>query len=235
MFKRFSLTVQFFKKSLRPKLLREKAVKTRERSLYILFYISKGFWIKTCVIQRVFGSISIMSSTNSPAGAGSMASGVPKPGAFVTPQAGARGQNLTVQQFFDPSTYRGKMVGLPPMAPSEKMSDLTPENIKIFFDPQTYHGKTVGLPPMTPPIPLTGLRKEDMNTFFGGNTHHGYHRSLQKRPAEAVTHPSKMSKMELLEKFKLAAELNGVCWKDIAVSHICISCFATNLYLKKKS
>ena len=170
-----------------------------------------------------------MSSTHSPVGAGSMASGVPKPGAFITPQAGYGGQSLTVQQFFDPSTYRGKMVGLPPMAPSEKMSDLTPENIKKFFNPQTYHGKTIGLPPMAPSMVLTGLKQDKVKTFFDGKTHNGYHRCLQKRPAEAVSHPAaKMSKMELVEKFKLAAQLNGVCWQDLAVPQFALAvCYKT--------
>ena len=74
--------------------------------------------------------------------------GVPSPGAFVTPQAGSGVERMDIQKFFDPSTYRGKSIGLPPLGPSQPMTDLTPENLRRFFDPATYHGKMVCLPPM---------------------------------------------------------------------------------------
>ena len=49
---------------------------------------------------------------------------------------------------------------------------------------------------------------------------------VQQRAGDPLpTHPAakaKMSKLELVEKFKLAAELNGVSWADLVVP-----CFPT--------
>ncbi len=70
----------------------------------------------------------------------------------------------------------------------------TPANIRRFFDPATY-------------------RKSDATPDC-----------VQKRPLSPTSQssvPSKSSRMdrlELLEKFKLAAKLNGVDWNDIVVS-----------------
>ena len=70
----------------------------------------------------------------------------------------------------------------------------TPENIRAFFDPATYQKSTLGLTgTMPPPGP-------------------------QKRPLDEVTVPrakARMDKTELVEKFKLAAALNGLTWSDI--------------------
>ena len=45
------------------------------------------------------------------------------------------------------------------------------------------------------------------------------HSPGQKRPGDschpAAAKPAKMGKLELVEKFKLAAELNGVAWADL--------------------
>ncbi len=96
----------------------------------------------------------------------SMASGsggatLPSPGAFVTPQAGQLGET-SITRFFDPSTYRGKTMGLPPLGPRETMHELTQENINRFFDQTTYHGKMVELPPMGPSLVMPGLKKHDV-------------------------------------------------------------------------
>lgn len=145
--------------------------------------------------------------------------GVPSPGAFVTPQAGSGVERMDIQKFFDPSTYRGKSIGLPPLGPSQPMTDLTPENLRRFFDPATYHGKMVCLPPMCTTFSRPGLTKERLTPFFDPSSSHG-----QKRPAEsAPVHPAsraRMGKFELVEKFKLAAELNGVNWNELVVPHL---------------
>ena len=144
--------------------------------------------------------------------------GVPKPGAFVTPQARGQEKKREVHPFFDPSTYRGRVAGLPPMAPAEPMTDLTPANIKNFFDPDTYHGKIMVFAPMCTTVSRVGLTRKDINEFFDPSSYHP-----QKRPAEsAPTHPAakaRMGKLELLEKFKLAAELNGVSWNELVVPY----------------
>ena len=68
----------------------------------------------------------------------------------------------------------------------------TPENIRNFFDPNTYRSR------VSPPV--------------------------QKRPAvespasSAGFKAPRMGTTELVEKFKLAAELNGVKWNDIIES-----------------
>ncbi len=136
---------------------------------------------------------------------------MPKPGAFVTPQA-----REGLARFFDPATYHGKMVGLPALGERQLMTELTQQNINRFFDVSTYHGKTLGLPPMGPCICKTGMTKESLAIFFDPAAYHG-----QKRAAESpLPHPAakaRMGKMELIEKFKLAAQMNGVSWDDIAV------------------
>lgn len=117
---------------------------------------------------------------------------MPQPGAFVTPQAG-------VNAFFDPKTYAGKTVGLPNLGPSMPMRDLTQANINRFFDPNTYRVTSVS----------------------GGSSHSPS--PGQKRACEPATHPAtkvRLGKEELLQKFKLAAELNGVDWADLVVPHL---------------
>lgn len=71
----------------------------------------------------------------------------------------------------------------------------TPENIRTFFDPTTYQKTSAGVTGIMPPP------------------------GLQKRPLEQdVNVPrakARMEKSELIEKFKLAAALNGLTWTDI--------------------
>ncbi len=67
---------------------------------------------------------------------------LPQPGALVTPPQAWGGKQNMVHQFFDPSTYKGRTVGLPPMGPSLPMTDLTPATLRTFFDPVTYQKKT---------------------------------------------------------------------------------------------
>lgn len=68
----------------------------------------------------------------------------------------------------------------------------TPENIRKFFDPSTYRSGTYTAP----------VQK----------------RPAVESPASSVVKAPRMDKAELLEKFKLAAELNGIQWDDIVES-----------------
>ena len=135
-------------------------------------------------------------------------SGMPQPGSFITPQA------RDIERFFDHSTYHGKCAGLPPLGASQPMSDLTPENIQKFFDQNTYRGKTVGLQPMGPRVCQAGISKDVVEDFFNIPRR-------QKRPSEFGQPPAKgarLGALELIEKFKLAAQLNGLEWDEVMVS-----------------
>ena len=136
------------------------------------------------------------------------ASQLPTPGTFVTPQAGdGPGRINHIQKFFDPNTYRGKTMGLPPMGPRERMTDLTPETIRAFFDPETYRGKHVISPP------LCSQYSKILSS----------HRD-QKRPGEpapTAQHGAKhqrLGKTELLDRFREAAELNGFVLEDLVAT-----------------
>ena len=94
---------------------------------------------------------------------------------------------LAIKDFFDPTRYHGRMAGLDPLGPRRPMTDLTMENIRRFFDPATYR-QTLSSP--------------------------------QKRPSTPpATHPAakqlKMGAAELVEKFKMAASLNGLTWAEM--------------------
>jgi len=75
----------------------------------------------------------------------------------------------------------------------------TKENILKFFDPTTYRAR----------VGHEGVC----------STSHA-----QKRPSSSpMPHPAakaRMGKSELLEKFQLAAQLNGVSWDDMVVSRL---------------
>ena len=126
----------------------------------------------------------------------------------MTPQAGdGPGRINHIQKFFDPNTYRGKTMGLPPMGPRERMTDLTPETIRAFFDPETYRGKHVISPP------LCSQYSKILSS----------HRD-QKRPGEpapTAQHGAKhqrLGKTELLDRFREAAELNGFVLEDLVAT-----------------
>ena len=118
---------------------------------------------------------------------------LPQPGALVTPPQAWGGKQNMVHQFFDPSTYKGRTVGLPPMGPSLPMTDLTPATLRTFFDPVTYQKKN-----------------------------HGQKRAATSPMSQPVGKQPRMDKMELIQKFKLAAELNSISWEDIVVSWPCL-------------
>ena len=64
--------------------------------------------------------------------------------------------------------------------------------------------------------------KENILKFFNPLTYAKEHPCSQKRASSpsAPVKNAKMSKSDLLEKFKLAAELNGIEWQDMAVSYL---------------
>ena len=132
------------------------------------------------------------------------AGSLPKPGAFITPQAGGMLQK-EVERFFDPATYMGKTAGLPPMGPPQPMTDLTPENIRKFFDPATYQGRTTVFSPAC-------------STFSENLVTPGQKRLPEHSPAPHPAAKARMGRTELVEKFKMAAELNGIAWDDLLVA-----------------
>jgi len=102
-------------------------------------------------------------------------------------------------------------VQTPPQAGVERHT--TPENIRRFFDPNTYRV-------LSPPSKGIGCAEPT---------------SCQKRPppsdasssAPPAAKPKMMQREELMEKFKLAAKLNGIEWDDLAVTGLTFgsSCF----------
>ena len=136
---------------------------------------------------------------------------LPMPGggsALVTPQAGVKQNNIIpvfgspskgdIEKFFDKSRYHGQCNGVSQpraIAPSQMIT--TKENIKRFFDPLTYrvcqHGPQKRATPSSEPS------------------------SSASAPKAKVP---KMTKEELLVKFKLAAELNGLAWEELAVPQL---------------
>ncbi len=71
----------------------------------------------------------------------------------------------------------------------------TPENIRAFFDPTTYQKTSSGVTGIIPP---PGLQKRPL-----------------EQDASVPRAKARMEKTELIEKFKLAAALNGLTWTDI--------------------
>lgn len=129
--------------------------------------------------------------------------GISSAAALVTPQAGKRDipffhqtSKNEVVDFFDPKRYQGKSIPQKPSGGACGEMITTKENIKQFF--QRYNGASL---------------------------------PLQKRPAESEPSSSsvssvrpmaktKLSRDDLVAKFKLAAELNGYEWDDLAVSQM---------------
>jgi len=117
---------------------------------------------------------------------------MPQPGeSFVTPQAWRVATRGDIEAFFDTATYQSKPVNTsvkpPKQVPMERHT--TKENIVRFFDPTTYSAQK--RPSASPPL---------------------------QPAAKARVHPSaggRMDRAELVEKFKLAAKLNGVSWDEL--------------------
>ena len=155
-----------------------------------------GYWIFTLFTHYSHGShLGLDSASSCVAALATHPSQMPQPGGnYVTPQDKGKWGVPTregIQKLFDPDSYR--------CAPTSKAKSLvenmerhtTRENIKIFFSPETYKKPSVCT---TPPV--------------------------QKRPSTSPPsgeHPAKRSMgiPELVDKFKLAAELNGVRWEDL--------------------
>ena len=118
---------------------------------------------------------------------------MPQPGLVTPPQAGGCVMHTTkenITKFFDAERYKGKGSNASKKKDAfvaQKM-DTCRENIEHFFNPERY-------------------------------------RSVQKRPSESpgaapapkarLAAKPTMSKDELLSKFKLAAELNGLSWDEL--------------------
>ena len=110
----------------------------------------------------------------------------------------------------------------PPQAGMERHT--TPENIAKFFDPNTYRTKS-GL---AKPQPISNqswerhTTPENIAKFFDPKTY------CQKRPAPggglagapAAAKAKAMGRHDLVDKFKLAAQLNGIDWEELAVPRI---------------
>ena len=125
----------------------------------------------------------------------------------------------------------------PPQARDEQRHT-THANIVIFFDPLTYRRDRVDQTKTVSESGGCGERhttRENIIKFFDMkhyqrqcSDHERVNQgctTCQKRPASeasssqpAVAKAKTMSKQELLEKFKLAAELNGIDWGDMTVS-----------------
>ena len=181
-----------------PLLLRDYAVTTREISHFTLFHTccgkSCGLLELTHLSHTIHGQpFGLDSASSCVAAMATHPSQMPQPGGnYVTPQDKGKWGVPTregIQNLFDPDTYRCVPA---PKAKVENMErHTTRENSKIFFSPETYRKPSVCT---TPPV--------------------------QKRPSTSPPsgeHPAKrsMGVNELVDKFKLAAQLNGVRWEDL--------------------
>lgn len=117
--------------------------------------------------------------------------------------------------------------------PSQKVPLQTPpqagwghpskRDIAVFFDPSAYKNMNASLV-KPPPRPVFERRttKENIAVFFDPATH----RQKRSAPSDASSAPTPsvraktMSQDELIEKFKLAAKLNGIDWESLAVSRL---------------
>ena len=132
-------------------------------------------------------------------------------------------QDDDVSKFFDPTRYRGRMVQ--PQMPRGTLGGemhTTRANILKFFDTEQYHNSGVVSQSQTG-VPLVSneqhATQRDVEAFFSPATY-------QKRGAEQPAHASspvpmakaKRSPSDLIEKFQLAATLNGIDWKELADS-----------------
>ena len=98
----------------------------------------------------------------------------------------------------------------------------TKENILKFFNPLTYKREKSPVPPVVQPQRHEMITtRENIQRFFNPSTY-----VKDPCPQKRASSPSvpvknaKMSKCDLLEKFKLAAELNGIDWTEMAVARL---------------
>ena len=111
---------------------------------------------------------------------------------------------------------RSAVVATPPQDRAERHT--THENILKFFDKNTYRR---GVVPKTSGSPSVHGQNFKETIHVGGE-------SCQKRPptsepsgsqaSRAAKLPKTMTQEELVEKFKLAASLNGLSWDELAVT-----------------
>lgn len=139
------------------------------------------------------------------------------PASLVTPQAGASESGGLVlaplrsgdmQQFFGRRNCQGDHTTVSQSATRVVQHEMiaAKENIKRFFNPSTYMRAC----PQKRPAP-----------------------SLSSSASSQPKAKARLSRSELMDKFKLAAELNGIDWSDLAVSRLlipvsissCLFCF----------
>ena len=82
----------------------------------------------------------------------------------------------------------------------------TPENIKKIFDPSTYRSPKCGIDQNVP----TYCQKRPL--------------ASEASSASATKSLKTMERSELVEKFKLAASLNGIDWSELAVPGLIVFC-----------
>ena len=98
-----------------------------------------------------------------------------------------------------------------------------------------YHGRTCGLDEPTNWVPQQMITtRENIVRFFQPRTYKG---DRETRCASrdsflsgkfSTTRKAKMSRDELLVKFKLAAELNGIEWSEFAARSLLVGCPTQN-------
>ena len=127
---------------------------------------------------------------------------MPKPGAFVTPQAGVNWVVPTKKgacDVLDPSTYTRGAVHQLPVPDKTMVRHTTKENIQKFFNRDTYKKNKLEFEVQTSSPRDTHVQKRSNTSPLPG--------------AHPVKRP--MQREELIEKFKLAASLNGFQWEEL--------------------
>lgn len=127
-------------------------------------------------------------------------SGMPVPGAMVTPQ--------DTGVWFVPCKH----------------------DIQNFFDQTRYkHRVATAKQPPSKPVPIERhTTRANILRFFNSNTYFKADNHVQKRPNTEPLRPAakaRMTRAELLEKFKLAASLNGLTWDDVVDPWLRLSMF----------
>ena len=147
-----------------------------------------------------------------------MANQIPAPGDVPLHPSLVTGDGAT------PPQARVEQGGVHPNSANERHT--TPANIAWFFSPERYKGKQVTSEVRAGNTIKQHTTRENILAFFD----HSRYRTPQKRPAPSTpstatsslpkAKSAKMSKQDLVDKFRLAAELNGIEWGDIAESSL---------------
>lgn len=110
-----------------------------------------------------------------------------------------------------------KEVEVTPPAPKPQERHTTPANIRRFFDPATYQlQEGVSQTPRTEAVRDPQARHttpENIRRFFDPTTY----RTDEPR-GRAQAKDNSLTLGDLVEKFRLAAQLNGHTWSEVAVA-----------------